>query len=207
MKNLIPTLIAGLIPLGLVALLLTYVAKDQEKDAPPESQPSPLRASIIEPPLEIGDFTMDSTTGEPYDYHAHDGKFRLIYFGYLTCPDFCPTTMAKFRQIYVALGEPDGLEVLFMSVDPERDSIEKIQPYVAAFHEDFIGLRTDPDQLPAILSQFGVTAVKQQVESVLNYLVDHTASIYLIDEDGHVMGRYPYETPQEDIIHDLELLL
>ncbi len=205
MKNWIATLIAGLIPLALVAFLLTYVAKDEEK--PEDDQQPALRGSVIDPPLDIEDFTVASTTGEDYTFHAHDGKLRLMYFGYMSCPDFCPAAMADFTQVYRTLNAPKGdLEILFLTVDPERDTMDKLTVYTAAFHEDFIGLRAEPEALPTILTQFGVVAAKREVDSALGYLIDHTASSYLIGKEGGVIARYAYDTPVEDIVHDIQML-
>lgn len=211
MKNIILTFIAGLLPLGLAVVLLTYVARNNDDDAKEKNTPtveSPLNASVIEPPLEIPDFTMESTTGTTYVHQEHNVKFRLMYFGYLACPDFCPTTMAKLKQVYEALNAPkDNIEIIFVSVDPERDTIERLTTYVNAFHPDFVGLRAEPAAMPAILQPFGVTAIKNTVDSALGYVMDHTTAVYLVDENGNVMGRYAYNASREDIIHDLELLI
>lgn len=207
MKNFLATLVAGLIPVALVIFLLSYVAKDEEKKDDAETNQPALRGSVINPPLEITDFTVASTTGEEYRFHAHDGKLRLMYFGYMSCPDFCPATMADFTQVYRALNAPeDDLEMIFLTVDPERDTLDRLTLYTAAFHEDFIGLRAEPDALPAILNQFGVVAAKREVDSALGYLIDHTASSYLISQEGGVIVRYAYNTPVEDIVHDIQVL-
>jgi len=133
----------------------------------------------------------------------------LIYFGYRTCPDFCPTTFTELRQIYLELEEPaDRVKVLFVPVDPERDTLDLMTQYVGGFHQDFIGLRAEGDPLQSVMDQFGVVAEKRPLgDSPLAYLIDHTASIFLINPDGRLMVQYLYGTDYRLIRDDLQRIL
>jgi protein SCO1/2 len=133
----------------------------------------------------------------------------LLYFGYLACPDFCPTTFAELRRVYAELGSPaDTLKIVFVTVDPERDSLEALTNYTHAFNADFIGLRPEGEALEAIKSQFGVVAEQRRIgDAPLAYTVDHTASLFLIGPNAQLEAQYLYGTPYEDIVHDLRLIL
>jgi protein SCO1 len=171
--------------------------------------PEPMRGAVIEPPRTLSDFSLMSTEGEPFSLGAHHGQLILLYFGYRSCPDFCPTTFAELKQVYAALNEPkDKLKIVFVTVDPERDTLDNLTLYTHAFHNDFIGLRDDGNALKQLMKQFGVVATKRQVgDSALSYLIDHTASVFLINGDGQLIEQYLYGTDYHDIVHDLRILL
>ena len=137
------------------------------------------------------------------------GEVILLFFGYRTCPDFCPTTLAELRRIYDELGEPaDRMKVIFVTVDPERDTVEDMARYTGIFHEDFIGLRPELEDVEGLLDQFGVVAEKRFVgEGALAYLIDHTATLFLINPQGQLEVQYLYGTNYRDIVHDVNLIL
>ncbi len=168
-----------------------------------------LRGAVFSPPRPISDFSFAATTGEDFTLSEHQGEIILIYFGYRSCPDFCPTTFAELKRVYAALEEPgDQVKVVFVTVDPERDTLEFMGMYTNAFHEDFIGLREEGAALGQLLDEFGVVAEKVQMgEGALAYLMDHTASLFLIGPDGNLQVQYLYGTDYRDIVHDLEIML
>lgn len=168
-----------------------------------------LRGAVFEPPRTLTDFAFSSTNDSEFRLSDYRGQIILIYFGYLTCPDFCPTTLAELQNIYKRLDAPaDRVKVVFVSVDPDRDTLEHINSYVHAFHADFIGLRGEGDALTQVMSQFGVVAEKRQLaDSPLSYLIDHTASIFMIAPDGRLEAQYLYGTDYRDILHDVQTVL
>lgn len=165
--------------------------------------------AIFDPPRMLTDFTMKSTDGSDFTLSQHHGQTILLYFGYRSCPDFCPTTFTELNQIYAALQKPkDKLKVVFVTVDPNRDTLDNLTLYVHGFNQDFIGLRDDGDGLKQLMKQFGVVAEKRQVgDSPLSYLVDHTASLFLITADGELKVQYLYGTDYRDILADLKTIL
>ncbi len=202
-----------MVKFGLLALLglLLLSACGAATPAPTPTAAVPdyqadLYGAVFDPPRPISDFSVASTTGSPFRFSEHRGEVMLLYFGYRACPDFCPTTFAEMRRIYADLGEPaDRLKILFVTVDPERDDLENLGLYTNAFHEDFIALRDDGATLEQMMSEFGVVAEKQQLgESALAYLVDHTASIFLVGPDGRLQAQYLYGTDYRDIVHDIQ---
>jgi protein SCO1 len=168
-----------------------------------------LRGAVFNPPRSLTDFSVMSTTGENFTLSEHRGEVTLLYFGYLACPDFCPTTFAELRRVYRELNEPaDKLNIVFVTVDPERDSMESLTRYTAAFHEDFIGLRAEGEALTALEAQFGIVAQRRSIgDAPLAYLYDHSASLFLIGANGELELQYLYGTNYEDIVHDLQLIL
>lgn len=167
-----------------------------------------LRGAVLNPPRTLDDFSVMSTTGGTFTLSEHRGQVILLYFGYRSCPDFCPTTFAELRRVYSALNEPaENLRIVFVTIDPERDTLENLRLYTEAFHQDFIALRAEGQALSQLENQFGVVAEKQVVgESAMSYLFDHTASLFLIGANGQLEAQYLYGTDYRDIVHDLELI-
>lgn len=195
--------------LCLIGLLLAGCAATTTESASVPDYAGQLRGAVFEPSRAIDDFSLAATTGDTFTLSQHRGETLLIYFGYRTCPDFCPTTFAELKRVYQALDEPeDKLKILFLTVDPERDTIDNLTLYTQAFHEDFVGLRAEGETLQQVMDQFGVVAERRQLaDSPLSYLIDHTASLFLIGPDGRLQAQYLYGTNYRDIVHDLQIIL
>jgi protein SCO1/2 len=198
-----------LLSLILISMMVLAACRTATVETDRASYASELRGAVFDPPRTLADFSLMSTSGENFTLSEHRGEIILLYFGYRACPDFCPTTFAELRRLYAELGEPgDQLKVVFVTVDPERDSLENLSLYTHAFHEDFIGLRGEGEPLQALMSQFGVVAERRQLDdSALSYLIDHTASLFLIGPDGRLAVQYLYGTDYRDIVHDIRLIL
>jgi len=154
------------------------------------------------------DFTLDSTLGRPVSLSEFQGHPVLLYFGYTTCPDVCPTTLGDLRTTMQALGsDANKVQVLFVSVDPERDTVDRLQTYLGAFDPAFVGLTGPLGQIEAIASRFGVFFQKSSVESAAGYLVDHTSAVLLLDADGALRLMFPYGTTGEQIASDTRLYI
>lgn len=137
------------------------------------------------------------------------GKAVLLFFGYTSCPDVCPTTLAELKQALNELDEEIArqVQVVFVTVDPERDTPERVQEYVNHFNPDFIGLSGSESELVQVWHQYGVFREIVDGTSAAGYIVNHTARVTLIDQDGNMRISFAFETPVEDIVHDLKLLL
>ncbi len=170
---------------------------------------SQLRGAVIDPPRTLTNVELAATTGDTFRLSDYRGDVVLMYFGYRSCPDFCPTTFAELKQVYEALGEPaDRLKIVFVTIDPERDTLDLLTLYTQAFHPDFIGVRGENDVLQTMYREFGVVANRREVgSSAMSYLFDHTASIFLIGPDGRLEAQYLYGTSPQVLIHDVELIL
>ena len=137
------------------------------------------------------------------------GEVVLLFFGYTSCPDVCPTTMAELNQALGKLdqGDEKQVQVLFVTVDPERDEPERVQEYVNHFNSSFIGLSGTVSQLAKVWNDYGVFREIVDGESALGYLVNHTARVTLIDRNGNMRISFSFDTPVDDIVHDLGLIL
>lgn len=137
------------------------------------------------------------------------GNIVLLFFGYTSCPDVCPTTMAELKTVVDQVGQENAgkVEVVFVSVDPERDTPQRAQEYANHFNKEFIGLSGSETDLAKIWNDYGIFRQFVEGTSATSYLVDHTARIILIDREGNLRSSYGFETPVEDIVHDLKLLL
>jgi protein SCO1/2 len=150
--------------------------------------------NIIAPPQLITDFTMTAHTGEPFTLDDVSGRYVLLAFGYTHCPDVCPATLLEFRQIYRQLGDL-GEDVAFMliSVDPARDTPEILNRYIGRYDPSFIGLSGDVSELEAIAPDFGLFwDIRRDTVTHAGYIVDHTASRFLLDRNGQLIRVYSF---------------
>jgi protein SCO1/2 len=137
------------------------------------------------------------------------GKVVLLFFGYTSCPDICPTTLAELKQALEKLGpeKAQQVQVIFVTVDPQRDTPERVQEYVDHFNKDFIGLSGTESDLAAVWRNYGVFRENVEGTSAAGYIVNHTARVTLIDQDGNMRVSFAFDTPVDDIVHDLKLIL
>ena len=157
----------------------------------------------IAPPIEL-----TRASGEPFRLADQRGKIVLLFFGYTSCPDVCPTTMADMVRVVEELGDKaDSVQVVFISVDPDRDTSEKVQAYVDHFNKNFTGLSGSMDELQTVWDAYGIYREITQSQSTTVYSVDHTARVMLIDSDGNLRLSYGFQTPVDDIAHDIKILL
>lgn len=156
------------------------------------------------PPLDLTD-----TAGRPFTLDQQKGKVTLLYFGYTTCPDLCPTTLNDFAIVKDELGEQaEKADFVLVTFDPERDTQERMQEYLGFFDPEFIGLRGDDAQTQQVLQDYGVTIKRVEYpNSSTGYLIDHTALIYVIDNEGRLRLTYPYGTDPLMIAEDVRYLV
>jgi len=153
------------------------------------------------------DFSLTDHNGVPRRLSEFKGKAVALFFGYTHCPDVCPTTMAEYASSLKLLGgDADKVQVLFATVDPERDTQTVLKNYVPFFDKRFIGLTGAPAAVHKVTEQFKVVAQKQQAAGG-NYFVDHSAGSYLFDPAGQVRVYEPNGQPAAALAHDLKALL
>ncbi len=161
-----------------------------------------------EPPRLVG----VNWDAKPFDLADLEGSVAVVFFGYSYCPDVCPLTLAKMKQVVGKLGDrADEVAVVFVSVDPYRDSVDKLADYVPNFDQRFYGLRLEQEQLDAAQEEFGLAVQygqpKDGPSSDSFYYVDHTGSYYLFDRSGALRLRHPPNATVDEILPDLEALL
>lgn len=150
--------------------------------------------------------------GKPFRLLDHRGKVEVVFFGYTYCPDVCPFTLAKMKQLYGRLGARAAeVEVIFVSVDPQRDSVEKLAAYVPSFDRRFYGLHIGPESLPKAAKAFDVAVrygqPKGGLETETNYFVDHTANFFVVDRQGVLRLRFPPNATVDQLASDIQKLL
>ena len=136
-------------------------------------------------------------------------KLIVLFFGYTHCPDVCPTTLSDMAQALALLPARDveRVQVLFVTVDPQRDAPEMLKAYVPYFHPSFLGLYGTPEAVTAAAREFKVVYRRHETAGESGYLVDHSAGSYVLDRRGRVRLYQPFGQPPDDIAHDLRLLL
>lgn len=198
-------LVLGVLGL-LVALLAAGVLVLRQREAAASVPSGPAigvteyRGTVVEPPLPLTDFTLPASTGAPLSLSDLRGRWVLLFFGFTHCPDICPTTLTEYRRIVDALGEDaERLQVVLVSVDPERDTPERLRDYVTRFNPGFIGLQGLPDTLAQMQPEFGMRY--EIVREGDSYTVDHSARTYLIDPQGQLRITYAFGT-ERDVLTD-----
>ena len=136
------------------------------------------------------------------------GKIVVVFFGFAQCPDVCPTSMATMAEVKRLLGaQGDRLQVLFITVDPDRDTQALLNEYMANFDPSFIALRPEPDELDAVASSFKVYQKKVPGSTPTTYTVDHSAGKYIFDPESRVRLFSAYGTDAATIASDIQILL
>ncbi len=163
---------------------------------------------VSEPPPG-GDFTLHSKNG-PVSLHDFKGQVVLLFFGYANCPDVCPTSLAFSTKALNTLNEGELVQVqpLFVSIDPQRDSADKLAEFVSFFHSRFIGLTGSEDEVKQVARRYGVKYYQVEPEgSSSGYAVNHSAAVYLITQDGTLRFLFPHGTSPSLIVKAIRYLL
>ncbi|MGE0727813.1 MAG: SCO family protein [Acidimicrobiia bacterium] len=144
--------------------------------------------------------------GQSFTFRAEPGHLQLLYFGYLSCPDVCPTTFADLQAALQELGpEAAAVDTALVTIDPARDTAENVRSYLDHFVDGGRGLIiTEPDRLQAVADEFGATYAVETVDGVVE--VSHSAFVYVLDEQGRLLVQWPFGTPAGDMAADLRQL-
>jgi protein SCO1/2 len=153
------------------------------------------------------DFTLQSANG-PVSLGDFRGQVVVLYFGYLTCPDVCPTTLAALREALNQLdAKAQDVQVIFVSVDYGRDTPEKARDYATNFHPDFLGLAGSKEQIDVVTKDFGIYYMINPADENGFYTVDHTATVQVLNPTGELIMTWPYGIQPDEIASDLKVLL
>jgi protein SCO1/2 len=170
------------------------------------SSPDAMKAGIFDPAYAAPDFSLRGSDGSDLTLARYRGKVVLLTFGFTHCAAVCPTTLATLAQARRGLGKAaDSVQVLYVTIDPERDSAAHMRTYLAAFDPSFVGGTGAPQALAAVRKTYGVTADRQGTGS--DYAFAHTSSIFLIDPAGKLRAVMPFGHRPADFIHDIAFLL
>jgi protein SCO1 len=169
-------------------------------------EPASLRAGSFDPPRQAPELALQGSDGQELELSRFRGKVVVLGFGFTSCPDVCPTTLNVLAQARKKLGAQAGeVQVLYVTVDPERDTPERMRQYLKAFDASFIGGTGTAQRLMAVRKEYGISAEKKTSGS--SYTVAHSSYTYLIDRQGRLRALMPYGQSADDYVHDLRLLL
>lgn len=170
-------------------------------------RPHTFHGTVIQSPEPSYDFTLTSANGD-VSLSDYRGKIVLVYFGYTFCPDICPATLANVGQSLKELGtKADDIQLIMISLDPERDSPEKLAEYVGHFHPSFVGVTGSPDELDKVASLYGIFYEKAEGTNNTGYLINHTATLLVIDREGYLKLVFPFGVTVPEIVDDLKYML
>jgi len=207
---------------SLLSLILLAGCSGQEErpaapnpTTPPEAIAADAAAwteTLLSQPFSLADdadFTLSTADGEPFTLSAQRDKITVIYFGFTSCPDVCPLTLNELKRAYLNLDEPqDALQIVLITVDPERDTPELLKNYVGRYHEDFIALTGDVAALERAYDAFGIRAEKVPLpDSAMGYTMDHSADVYIIPPDRALSRKFQHGATFSNFAHDLGMLL
>jgi len=172
-------------------------------------EPSPFKGTDITGAPFGQRLALHDHNGKPVTLTSFKGKAVVLFFGYTHCPDVCPTTLSDLKAALKLLGPKaaERVQVLFVTVDPERDTPEVLRQYVPYFDPSFLGLTGTPEEVAEAAREFKVHFSKHTESGASGYLMDHTAASYILDPQGRIRLFWPYGMPSADMAHDLSQLL
>ncbi len=172
-------------------------------------RPHAFHGMVLQSPQPAPDFELTGAGGKRVHLHDFEGKMVLLYFGYTFCPDVCPTTMRELAQAMEILGpkKAKDIQVIMISVDPLRDTPDRVDEYVRHFNPNFIGLTGTEDEVAQVATLYGIYFKKHEGTAATGYLVDHTATVTVVDKKGYIKLIFPFGTTADQIADDLAYML
>lgn len=177
--------------------------------APPDAQQERAFVGSVVAGMKVDSaIPMVGHDGKSYRMADFKGKVVALFFGYTHCPDVCPTTMTTMNRSAKLLGtRAREVQVVFVTLDPERDTVDVLKRYVPYFNADFIGLRGDAETTKKLAQDFKMFYARQESASKAGYLIDHSAGVYVFDRKGDLRLYLNHGQSAKDIAHDLAVLL
>jgi len=183
--------------LSIVAFIGGLIAAQQFLSGPSEQKKlTPIAGKSFG-----GDFTLTPESGPSVSLSDFRGKVVVLYFGYASCPDVCPTSLATIGSALKSLSKEELAQVqgIFISVDPERDQGEKLMQFAQYFHPSMVGITGTPEQIQTLAKQYGSYFAKVETDSALSYLMDHTSTTFVIGRDGGFIRSLAHGSTAEEM--------
>ena len=189
-------------PAGVLLSVLIFVAV-----AAGAADNTAFKAGVFNPPRQAPDFTLRGSDGSELKLSRYRGKVVVLAFGFTHCPEICPTTLATLVEARKKLGtSADEIQIVFVTVDPERDDVARMKKYLAGFDPAVVGATGTDEQLAVVRQGYGVVSEKKRT-----FLGDtwfaHSSFTVLIDRAGGLRALMPYGRAPDDYVHDVRLLL
>ena len=188
-------------------LLLSFAALDALAAPDARAEDAALIAGVFSPARLAPEFTLRGSDGKDLHLDHYRGKVVLLAFGYTSCTEVCPVTLSILAQARRKLsGQASEVQVVYITVDPERDNVERMNSYLAGFDRSFVGGTGSAQQLAAVRTAYGISLGKK-IPMPGGYLLSHSSFTYLIDRDGRLQALMPFGHDAADFAHDIHLLL
>jgi protein SCO1/2 len=173
----------------------------------PRLKPHAFHGLVMQSATPAPAIELEATTGGLVSLDSFEGKLVVIYFGYTHCPDICPATLASLDKALELMGKgAEDVQVVMVTVDPARDTVEFLSDYMTYFDESFIGLTGSIEDVSRVATVYGVYFAADEGDAETGYTVAHNASLMVIGRDGHLRLILPPELAAGDIADDLEFL-
>ena len=171
--------------------------------------PPRYHGTAFQQPRPVPSVTLTAHTGRPVSLQDLRGRVLLIYFGYTSCPDACPATMATLAAAVAELrpAQRDKVQVILISVDPRRDTPDVLAEYLSHFSPTFMGITGSREALEEVIAPFGVYFADGEHLDGGDHLVDHTARVFAVDKEAKLRLVYPFAAPSHEIAADLRHLI
>ena len=169
-----------------------------------------LKSGVFDPPRAAPEIVLPSSKGGDFKLSNYRGKVVVLEFGYTNCLDVCPVSLAALTQARQKIGKAAAadVQVVFITVDPARDTVARLRTYLAPFDPSFVGVTGSQQQINKLLKDYGISATKRMVDgSKTDYTMHHSSYLYFIDRAGMQRALMPVGRPADDMAHDLRLLL
>jgi len=168
-----------------------------------------LKAGVFDPPRMAPDFTVRGSDGKELKLSQYRGKLVLLEFGYTSCVDVCPVSLGMLAETRRQMcAQASQLQVIYVTVDPERDTPERMRNYLRAFDPTFIGATGTPQQMALVCFDYGTTSTEKMIDgSKTDYIVGHSSYLYFVDRKGSLRALLPFGRTAADVVHDAMLLL
>ncbi|RKZ47681.1 MAG: SCO family protein [Candidatus Parabeggiatoa sp. nov. 3] len=176
----------------------------------PKAIPLEIQGILWPEPKPLQAFTLVDQHQQPFHLKRLKDKWTFLFFGYTYCPDICPTAMIALKSVYERLQqEPEiasNTQIVFVSVDPQRDTPEQLAEYVAYFHQDFIGMTGTVEEIDKLAHQIGAGYIKEPVGANGEYQISHTGTVFLIDPQIRLYAGFPLPHLPETIVSQYILI-
>lgn len=189
------------------ALALAACAPAEPPSAPAAQAQPELKAGVLSPVKPAPELNLAGTDGQPLNLARFRGKVVLLAFGFSNCGEVCPITLATLAGARRQLGaDGEHVQVVYVTVDPERDTVDQMKKFMAAFDPSFVGGSGTRAEIDAAQASYGISSKKIE-NADGSYTIGHSSSIYMIDRAGGLRAVMPYGHPADDFVHDLKILL
>lgn len=194
-------ILIGVLGFALGIVIAQYFASDTPSNPVAGDSKTPVIPTKIG-----GDFTL-MQDNNPMQLSDYQDKLVVMYFGFTSCPDVCPTSLAVIASALKELTPQEMAKVqpIFVSVDPQRDQGSQLMAYARHFHPSFIGITGEEDQVQKVANQYGAFSVKTNTDSAMGYMVEHTSETYLISGGGEEVTVLPHEMTKKSLLEAIRL--